>query len=161
MLKNGTKNYKIGAFESILSSDMLLMIKLFVSSNQALVSLSNTHLRKLLHPKIKLPSPFTFRNAILPETMEHLYILIGSKLDKSLCVCLIIDIAQTKKNLACLANLAFILLNIPSSSHFIERFFSICGVVCGKRSLSMKDDLIIDRSILKSNLHLLNELSEN
>jgi hypothetical protein len=58
-----------------------------------------------------------------------------------------------------LSNLAMILLNIPCSSAFIERFFSICGVVCDKRRLNSDDQLIIDRSFLKVNIKLLNELT--
>jgi hypothetical protein len=60
-----------------------------------------------------------------------------------------------------LSQLALILLNIPSSSAFIERFFSICGVICNKRSLNIGDDLLITRSLLKANIKLLNEISIN
>ena len=59
-----------------------------------------------------------------------------------------------------LAKLANILLNIPSSSAFIERFFSICGVVCKQRSMAMTDLLIITRALLKTNIHLLKEINE-
>ena len=48
---------------------------------------------------------------------------------------------------------AIILLNIQSSA-FIERFFSICGVVCTRRATNMKADLIIKRSMLKSNIDI-------
>ena len=48
---------------------------------------------------------------------------------------------------------------IQSSSAFIERFFSICGVVCKKRSSNMSDEKIILRSFLKSNMKLLNEMN--
>ena len=59
-----------------------------------------------------------------------------------------------------LYELSMVLLNICSSSAFIERFFSICGLVCGKRSLNMKDDLIIQRSMIKINMSILAELNE-
>ena len=59
-----------------------------------------------------------------------------------------------------LSKLVRVLLNIPSSSAFIERFFNICGVICKKRSMQMKDDLIINRCLLKANMAILNELNE-
>ncbi len=58
-----------------------------------------------------------------------------------------------------LNQLAKVLLGIQSSSAFIERFFSICGIVCKKRSANMSDDQIILRSFLKSNMKLLNEMN--
>jgi len=53
-----------------------------------------------------------------------------------------------------------ILLNIQSSSAFVERFFSICGIICKKRASNMKNKLIIMRSMMKANFHLLNEFNE-
>ncbi len=64
-----------------------------------------------------------------------------------------------ENNFPYLSKLALALLNIPSSSAFIERFFSICGVICNKRSLNIGDDLLITRSLLKANVKLLNDLS--
>jgi hypothetical protein len=64
-------------------------------------------------------------------------------------------------NLPYLGKLSAILLNIPASSAFIERFFSICGIVCEKRRLAMKDDLIIIRTLLKGNMKVLEELNFN
>jgi len=58
-----------------------------------------------------------------------------------------------------LSHLAMILLNIPCSSAFIERFFSIYVVVCDKERLNSDDRLIIDRSFLKVNIKILNELT--
>ena len=58
-----------------------------------------------------------------------------------------------------LREIAIILLNIQSSSAFIERFFSICGVVCTRRATNMKADLIIKRSMLKSNIDILDHLN--
>ena len=67
-----------------------------------------------------------------------------------------------QKNALQLPNLyeiALVLLNVQASSAFIERFFSICGVVCSRRATNMKPDLIIKRSMLKSNIHILNHLN--
>jgi hypothetical protein len=50
---------------------------------------------------------------------------------------------------------------IPASSAFIERFFSVCGVVCKNRCGNMSTDLIIKRSFLKCNIDILNQLSQN
>jgi hypothetical protein len=58
-----------------------------------------------------------------------------------------------------LKEIAIILLNIQSSSAFIERFFSICGVVCTRRATNMEADLIIKRSMLKSNIDILDHLN--
>jgi len=60
-----------------------------------------------------------------------------------------------------LTEITLILMNVPVSSAFIERFFSICGIVCKSRSGSMGDDLIINRSLLKANLETLNSLNDN
>ena len=62
---------------------------------------------------------------------------------------------EHKTSLPILFELANILLNIPSSSAFVERYFSMCGVVCKQRAGNMDPDLIITRSMLKSNLKLL------
>jgi hypothetical protein len=59
-----------------------------------------------------------------------------------------------------LYKLALVLLNIQSSSAFIERFFSICGVVCTRRATNMKADLLIKRSMMKSNMHILPHLNK-
>jgi hypothetical protein len=63
-----------------------------------------------------------------------------------------------KNQLPNLFNLASLLLGIPPSSAFIERYFSISGIVCNRR-LSMNDDLVIERSLLKANVKILEELS--
>ena len=60
-----------------------------------------------------------------------------------------------------LARLALVLLNISVSSAFIERFFSICGIICKKNSGNMKDELIVTRSMLKANMKILEELVWN
>lgn len=57
-----------------------------------------------------------------------------------------------------LAKLAIVLLNINVSGAFIERFFSICGIICKKSAGNMRDDLIITRSMLKANIQILEEL---
>lgn len=51
------------------------------------------------------------------------------------------------------------LSNIPASSAFIERFFSICGVICTQRNTNMAPDLLRIRSLLKANFQLLKEIS--
>ncbi len=53
-----------------------------------------------------------------------------------------------------------ILLNIPASSSFIERFFSISGIVCDVRRASMNDDLIEMRSMMKANMTVLEQLNK-
>lgn len=57
-----------------------------------------------------------------------------------------------------LSKLSSNLLNVPASSASIERFFSICGIVCDQRSNNSKDDLVIKRCLLKSNIEILDSL---
>jgi len=57
-----------------------------------------------------------------------------------------------------LRELFLLLSNIPSTSAYIERFFSITGLVCDKRRLQMSDDLIERRSMLKVNMSQVEEL---
>lgn len=59
-----------------------------------------------------------------------------------------------------LLKLAIYLLNISASSAFVERFFSIAGIICKKNSGNMNEDLIIKRSMLKANIEILDELNE-
>lgn len=59
-----------------------------------------------------------------------------------------------------LTYVATILYNIPSSSAYIERFYSICGNVCKQRSGNMSSQTIINRSILKANIEILEKLTE-
>jgi hypothetical protein len=59
-----------------------------------------------------------------------------------------------------LSKLYIALTTIPGSSSLIERFFSLCGIVCSKRNLRMKEDFIEVKCLLKSNMHLLNELNK-
>ena len=66
---------------------------------------------------------------------------------------------EQMKELPTLSRLAFILLNIPSSSAFIERFYSICGNVCKRECGNMTPETIIQRSFLKANTKFLENLS--
>ena len=64
-----------------------------------------------------------------------------------------------KSQLPLLSSVARQLLNIPSSGACIERFFSICGVICTQRRGNMSTDMIIKRSMLKVNLDILTEFT--
>ena len=65
-----------------------------------------------------------------------------------------------RKELPHLYNLCLMLYNVPSSSAYVERFFSICGVVNRKRAGNMSDETLINRAFLKSNLAILNEMAD-
>ena len=67
---------------------------------------------------------------------------------------------ENRKTLPSLYKLAQRLLTIPASSAFIERFFSVCGVICKKRCGNMSDELKIMRSFLKCNIDILNSLKK-
>lgn len=58
-----------------------------------------------------------------------------------------------------ISSLARVLLNIPVSSAFVERFFSIAGIITKKRSDNMSPKLICARSLLKANVSLLKEMA--
>ena len=67
---------------------------------------------------------------------------------------------QNKANeLPILYELACILLNIPSSSSYVERFFSVCGIVNRQRAGNMNNSTLINRAFLKVNLDLVNRLN--
>lgn len=69
--------------------------------------------------------------------------------------------SKYKNEMPRLSRLAIVLLNINASSAFIERFFSICGIICKKQSGNMSDEMIITRSILKTNIEILKELNQS
>ena len=54
-----------------------------------------------------------------------------------------------------ICRVALILKNISSNSSFVERFFSLTGGVCNEQAGNMEDDLIISRSLVKTNIKLL------
>ena len=64
-----------------------------------------------------------------------------------------------KSALPNLFKLALKLLNIQASTAFIERFFSICGIICSDKNSNINDKTIVMRSILKANIDTFNELS--
>jgi hypothetical protein len=64
-----------------------------------------------------------------------------------------------RKSLPNLSKLASKLMNIPASSSFIERYYSLCGAICSQRQSRLKPETIINRCILKTNLTLLNDFN--
>ncbi len=60
-----------------------------------------------------------------------------------------------------LKQLAIVINNIYSSSAFIERFFSLCGIISNSRTGNMTSKLFTTKSFLKANIEFLNELSGN
>ena len=56
--------------------------------------------------------------------------------------------------------MALILLNINSSSAFIERFFSICGFIQDKRRQNITIELFKMRCILRANIKILSEIKD-
>jgi hypothetical protein len=68
---------------------------------------------------------------------------------------------NNEKNMPKLFELQIILLNISSTSSFIERFYSISGIVCEIRRCNMNDDLVTMRSMMKANMKLLTNLNKS
>jgi len=52
------------------------------------------------------------------------------------------------------------LLSIPATSAHIERFFSVAGIINSKHSTNISDDLLIERSLLKANIKLLENFNK-
>jgi hypothetical protein len=64
-----------------------------------------------------------------------------------------------KEKATLLNRLYMVLSNIPAGSSFIERFFSICGIVNKQRASNMTLGLFRARCLLKTNIKLLDALS--
>ena len=67
---------------------------------------------------------------------------------------------KLQKDISNLFDLQLILLNIWASSAFIERFFSVSGIICDIKRANMEEDLIRMRSMLKANMPILNSTNE-
>ena len=67
---------------------------------------------------------------------------------------------KLQKDIPNLFDLQLILLNIWASSAFIERFFSVSGIICDIKRANMEEDLIRMRSMLKANMPILNSTNE-
>ena len=59
-----------------------------------------------------------------------------------------------------LKTLCLHLSNIPSSSSYIERFFSLCGSICSQRRANMSAEKIVSRAIIKTNMNLILKLNK-
>ena len=68
---------------------------------------------------------------------------------------------RKKTELPYLYSLASCLFSIPISSAFIERFFSITGVISTQRRCNMATESLCDRSLLRSNSNFLEDLQIN
>ena len=66
---------------------------------------------------------------------------------------------QNQSKFRKLSELYFLLNSIPASSAYIERFFSISGIVCDQKRMTMEDDLIIHISMLKAKMKFLDILA--
>ena len=59
-----------------------------------------------------------------------------------------------------LSRVSLILMNIASNSAFVERFFSLTGIISNEKRRNMSAKLLITRSMLSSNITLLEQLNE-
>ena len=69
------------------------------------------------------------------------------------------DILKQQEGGTYLFLLAKKLLNFQASTNFVERFFSICGIICNVKNTNMSDKMIIMRSVLKTNIEILESLA--
>jgi hypothetical protein len=67
---------------------------------------------------------------------------------------------QNRHQFPYLSEMALVLISITSSSAFIERFFSICGLISSKFT-HIEDDLFEQRAMFRANSHILNEMNGN
>jgi hypothetical protein len=58
-----------------------------------------------------------------------------------------------------LSQLALRLCSINSSSTFIKRFFSVCGVIANSRKKNMENELFFLRAYLACNFSVLNNIT--
>jgi hypothetical protein len=68
---------------------------------------------------------------------------------------------KKEKKFPILSEIALKIYSIPASSAFIERFFSIAGVINNKRRCNMNQETLIMRSFMKANSRFLDELDLN
>lgn len=108
---------------SILSDDKLLLVKFFISSNASLVTLLNPYLRELIKMKIPMPGFFTFRHTILPEVLNHLYMLIENKLETAVTVCFVVDLWTN------LINSDYIALGVVITNNSFDREMIIVNMM--------------------------------
>ena len=59
-----------------------------------------------------------------------------------------------------LTKLVLRLANIPSSSAYIERYFSLCGAICTQRKSKMLPEQISTHAMIKTNMKLLVSLNK-
>jgi hypothetical protein len=82
----------------VISSDMLMLIKYFITSYSALTELGNPHFRNLLaNAKYDAPSGRTLKQ-VLDDSIDKVYAKIEEKLNESIAICLITDIWTNKRN---------------------------------------------------------------
>jgi hypothetical protein len=60
-----------------------------------------------------------------------------------------------------LCTLFLILNSMGASGAYIERFFSICGIICTQRNQNSKEDLFLARAMLSSNFEIVKKISIN
>ena len=89
------------------------------------------------------------------EIKEFNLILQAMKLEKKQMFTTKAFWEKYEKKMPNLFELALLLTHIPPSSSFIERFFSVCGIVKDKRQGNMSSNLLEMRSQLKANLSYL------
>ena len=96
---------------------------------------------------------FSYTNSIIREKESFLRLLDETNL-KSISSTKKFWISQSKV-FPILSSVALILNNIPSNSAFVERFFSLCGIICHDKAGNMGDELIIKRSMIAANIKIL------
>ncbi len=108
---------------SILSDDKPLLVKFFISSNASLVTLLNPYLRELIKMRIAMPGFFTFRHTILPEVLNHFYMLIETKLETAVTVCFVVDLWTN------LINSDYIALGVVITNNSFDREMIIVNMM--------------------------------
>ena len=87
-----------GRFNSVLSDEVLKLIKYIINSNVSLSDLKNSEFLDILDKRIRVPTYHIFRNRLLPEVLQKLHSLFTRKLSSAVSIALITDIWTSRSN---------------------------------------------------------------
>lgn len=127
------------------------------SSTNAEFSFQNTNLNQYIEIKhesilFKLKAQLVSERNMFNELFQNKSML-NSNMSTSSFWC------KNSSNFPLLNKLSQVLLNIPASSAYIERYFSICGIVFDKKRMNMNPELLRMRSMIKANIKILDQMS--
>ena len=138
--------------------NMLLLIKSFISSNNALIELKNKFFRKLMiKAKVKTPDYRTFVNKLLPEVMKQIHETILSKLKMAFSISQITDIWTNKQLKDFIAVAANIINDKFNKELLVIGFIRMKGRHCAENVKAGVESIVntyeFDKSKISSNFY--------